>query len=87
MSPENQADYEVAPAARFVETRPFRASPDGRDGLFDRGCCFTRGPSPLNRQQQIAKERLDCTTGQPFCKQCLPESSLVDLRRFDGLTG
>ena len=46
MSPENQADHEVAPAARFVETRPFRASPDGRDGLFDLGCCFTRGPSP-----------------------------------------
>ena len=70
MSPENQADHEVAPAARFVETRPFRASPDGRDGLFDLGCCFTWGPSPHNRQQQIAKERFDCTTGQPFFKQC-----------------
>jgi len=33
-------------------------------GFFDLGYCFTAGPFPANRQQQVVKERLHCTGEQ-----------------------
>ena len=56
--------------------------------IFDRGCCFTRGSSPRNRQQQIAKElpgwyRRPALLQQTFTIVDTP--SLTPPGRLDGL--